>query len=130
MRVIIESPFAGSTPDITARNVRYVRACMRDCLLRGEAPYASHALYTLPGVLDDTKPEERKLGMEAGREWMRVLDPELRVVVYTDLGISPGMQWGIDNAKSWGRKTEMRQLGPGWDKGADSVERSTEGGGI
>lgn len=44
--VIIESPFAGDV----VRNLRYLRACMRDCLRRGEAPYASHALYTQPGV--------------------------------------------------------------------------------
>jgi hypothetical protein len=114
-RVIIESPFAGPTPEIIARNIRYVRACMRDCLLRGESPYASHALYTLPGVLDDTKPDERKLGMEAGRAWMTIIDPELIVAPYTDLGVSPGMQWGIDNAKSWGRTVDMRQLGDAWD---------------
>ena len=41
-KVIVESPYAG---DID-KNVRYVRACMRDCLLKGESPYASHALYT------------------------------------------------------------------------------------
>lgn len=39
--VVIESPYAGDVE----RNLRYVRAAMRDCLLRGEAPFASHALY-------------------------------------------------------------------------------------
>lgn len=39
--VIIESPYAG---DI-ALNLRYVRATMEDCIHRGEAPFASHALY-------------------------------------------------------------------------------------
>ena len=48
-RVILESPYAG---DIE-RNVAYARAAMRDSLLRGEAPIASHLLYTQPGVLDD-----------------------------------------------------------------------------
>lgn len=47
--VIIESPYAGDVD----RNLEYLRAAMRDCLKRGEAPFASHALYTQPGVLDD-----------------------------------------------------------------------------
>ena len=51
-RVIIESPFAGDVD----RNLRYARAAMRDCLLRGESPYASHLLYTQPGVLNDDIP--------------------------------------------------------------------------
>ena len=36
--VIVESPFAGDTE----RNIRYARACLADCLRRGEAPFASH----------------------------------------------------------------------------------------
>jgi len=34
-RVIVESPYAGDV----ARNVEYARACVRDSLQRGEAPY-------------------------------------------------------------------------------------------
>lgn len=57
--VIVESPYAG---DIE-RNVAYARACIADCLKRGEAPFASHLLYTQPGVLDDGVPaEDRWLG--------------------------------------------------------------------
>ena len=48
-KVILESPYAGDVET----NLRNARAAMRDCLLRGEAPYASHLLYTQPGVLDD-----------------------------------------------------------------------------
>ena len=36
--VIMESPFAGAVQ----QNVHYARLCLRDCLLRGEAPIASH----------------------------------------------------------------------------------------
>ena len=39
--VLLESPYAG----YVERNLAYARACMRDCLLRGEAPFASHLLY-------------------------------------------------------------------------------------
>lgn len=119
--VILESPFAGDVE----RNIKYARMCMRDCLLRGEAPYASHLLYTQPGVLDDEIPEERKLGIEAGFFWGENAD---KTVVYTDLGISKGMQQGIDIAKLRGRPVEMRTL-PGYiteqeDFGIHVVDRA------
>lgn len=102
--VIIESPYAGDVE----RNIRYARAAMRDCLLRGEAPYASHLLYTQDGVLDDDVPEQRKLGMEAGFEFTRVAD---LVAVYSDLGISKGMEDGIQVHINNGRTIEVRELG-------------------
>ncbi len=104
--VIVESPYAGDVE----RNVRYARAAMADCLARGEAPYASHLLYTQPGVLDDTVPEQRKLGIEAGFVWRSVAE---RTVVYMDLGMSKGMQAGVDHALSLGHPVEMRTL-EGW----------------
>lgn len=105
--VIIESPFAG---DIE-RNLRYVRACMRDCLQRGEAPYASHALYTQQGVLRDEVAEERKLGMEAGFAYRNAVE---KSVVYVDCGISKGMVDGIMDAQAKGRPVQFRKL-PGWE---------------
>lgn len=101
--VILESPYAGDVES----NLRYARACMADCLRRLEAPFASHLLYTQPGVLDDTKPEERKLGMEAGLLWGRAAEA---TVVYVDLGITPGMRQGIDRADSEGRPVYIRSL--------------------
>lgn len=101
--VIVESPYAGDTD----RNLRYLRAAMRECLLNGEAPYASHALYTQPGVLDDNDPVERRLGIIAGLAWGRFA---FKTVVYQDLGISRGMQTGIDDAKQHGRNVERRLL--------------------
>ena len=106
-RVIIESPYAGDVE----RNERYARAAMRDCLYRGEAPYASHLLYTQPGVLDDTDAAQRALGIEAGLEWGDVADA---VVVYTDLGISEGMRYGIRRHIEHGRAVEYRVLGGEW----------------
>lgn len=101
--VILESPYAGDV----ARNVAYARECMRDCLSRGEAPLASHLLYAQPGVLDDDVPEERERGIEAGLAWGRLADA---TVVYTDLGISPGMREGIARAGVDGRPVEVRQI--------------------
>lgn len=106
--VIIESPFAGDT----AKNIAYARACVQDSLGRGEAPYASHLLYTQPGVLDDDKPEERRLGMEAGWEFMRAAS---RVAFYTDLGMSSGMQAALRRAEALGVHTETRTGISSWD---------------
>lgn len=93
--VIIESPYAAATDFERERNDRYLSAAIRDCLTRDEAPFASHALYTLPGILDDTIPAEREIGIDAGFAFRRVAD---LTVVYQDLGISPGMLRGIDQA--------------------------------
>lgn len=103
--VVVESPYAG---DI-ALNVAYARACMADCLARGEAPYASHLLYTQPGVLRDEIPEERVKGIAAGFAWG---DKAARRVVYTDLGMSSGMVAGVKRAGMIGQPVEFRELGP------------------
>lgn len=71
-RVMIESPFAGKGATEEERvkdeklKLRYLRFCLRDSILRGEAPFASHAIYTQPWVLDDRDPEERALGIACG----------------------------------------------------------------
>ena len=106
-RVIVESPFAGDVE----RNLKYLRACMHDCLMRGEAPFASHGLYTQPGVLDDNIPEERERGIAAGFAWRDVAHA---TVVYTDLGISKGMQYGIRHADENRIKVEYRHLAGEW----------------
>lgn len=107
--VIVESPYAGRgiSEQNIERNVLYARACMRDCLMRGEAPLASHLLYTQEGILDDKIPDERFLGISAGLEWGRFAEA---TVVYIDLGISEGMEYGINRAKEAGREIEYRNL--------------------
>jgi len=101
--VIVESPYAG---DIEA-NVDYARAAIRDSLSRGEAPIASHLLYTQPGVLDDLVPSERQWGIDAGLAWGIVADA---TVVYTDRGTSRGMEYGISAARKVGRPIEYRSI--------------------
>lgn len=105
--VILESPYAGDVE----RNVAYARACLRDSLMRGEAPIASHLLYTQPGVLDDDTPAERQQGIDAGLAWRRVAEAS---VVYVDLGISRGMEYGIAAASDAGVPVEYRTIG--WPK--------------
>lgn len=107
--VAVESPFAGDVE----RNTRYARACLRDCLMRGEAPFASHLLYTQEGVLDDDDPYERNLGIQAG---VAIEEKLHYTVVYTDLGTSPGMQYGIDRAIAFGRVIFYRKLGGEWSE--------------
>jgi len=111
-RVILESPYAADSPEGIRRNVRYARACIRDCLMRGEAPFASHLLYTQPRVLRDEVPEERDHGIQAGFAWRRGAHA---TVVYTDLGISRGMQYGIEDAEAIGMEVEHRTL-EGWEE--------------
>ena len=57
--VDIESPYSASNHEELVRNIRYARACVRDSLLRGEVPFASHLFYTQGGILDDNVKEER-----------------------------------------------------------------------
>ncbi len=101
--VVIESPYAGNV----AVNEEYARSAMRDCLSRGESPYASHLLYTQPGVLDDTVPEERTLGIAAGFAWAAQAD---LIAVYVDLGMSRGMGQGVARALKSGQPVEFRTL--------------------
>lgn len=65
--VILESPYAGDVE----KHVAYARACVRDSLSRGEAPIASHLLYTQPGILRDEVSKERQWGIDAGLAWRR-----------------------------------------------------------
>lgn len=102
-RVIIESPYAGRSKNpIVAffqccANRRYARRALRDSLGRGEAPLASHLLYTQRGVLNDQDPVERSWGIGAGHVWIEQADA---VVFYLDRGISQGMRagetWALD----------------------------------
>lgn len=101
--VVLESPYAG---DIE-RNVKYAQACVSDCLCRGEAPIASHLLYTQPGILRDDDPKERKLGIEAGLAWAAKAEA---MVVYTDLGMSPGMHAAVRHAAGIGLHVIYRTL--------------------
>lgn len=101
--VILESPFAGDIEE----NIKYARECVRDSLSRGEAPIASHLLYTQEGILDDNIPEERQWGIDAGLAWKVVAD---KSVVYADRGISKGMEYGMKLAKEQGLEVEVRYI--------------------
>ena len=101
--VIIESPYAGDV----AANTKYAQKCVRDSLGRGEAPIASHLLYTQKNILNDGVPEERQWGIDAGLAWRKVTEA---TIVYTDNGISRGMEYGIAAAEKDGIPVEYREL--------------------
>ena len=102
-RVILESPYAG---DIE-RNIKYARECLKDSLKRGEAPIASHLLYTQEGVLNDDIEAERMLGINAGLAWKEVAELH---VFYIDFGMSKGMKYAFEYAKSQNIETEYRMI--------------------
>jgi hypothetical protein len=112
-RVILESPFAARNAEDAERNERYARACMRDCLNRDEAPFASHLLY--PQILNDRDAMERHIGILAGQAWGLKAD---LIAVYNDLGISEGMRVSLAVYGREGIPIEHRKL-PGWDRSCD-----------
>ena len=112
--VIVESPYAGEVE----ANVAYARAAMRDSLNRGEAPIASHLLYTQPGILRDEVPEERQWGIDAGLAWREVAE---MAAFYTDRGWSAGMVAARETYEREGKPFEVRTLA--------SVDRNPEGDG-
>jgi len=107
MRVIIESPFAGETEEEAALNEEYLNAALAHSLGLGEAPFASHGIYPRKGVLDDTIPEERRKGIDAGFEWREVAE---KTVFYGDRGITKGMIEGLEHSIDIGVPITFRSL--------------------
>jgi hypothetical protein len=118
--VVVESPYAGRCDPrcpwpISSilkwidrrRNIRYLRKCLRDSIMRGEAPFASHAIYTQPGVLRDDVPEARACGIAAGLEWGTA--GHMRAV-YIDRGITGGMEAGIKAARMLAQPVVFRMI--------------------
>lgn len=101
--VVIESPYAGNID----ANVAYARSCMADSLRRGEAPFASHLLYTQPNVLRDAVSGERDLGIVAGFAWRKHADV---VAFYVERGMSDGMKVAYVLAQEQGLLCDFRTL--------------------
>ncbi len=104
-KIQLESPFGAETRGQVALNVRYAFLAMHDSFMRGEVPNASHLSYTL--ALDDRLATERQLGIDAG---LRMGDDTDYTAVYLDLGMSKGMQYGIEHAERVARPVVMRRL--------------------
>lgn len=99
--VILVSPYTGDVEG----NIKYARACMHDCISKGESPLAPHLLFTQ--VLDDVTPEQRELGLSLGAAWVA---RAVKVVVYGDKDISEGMAYEIREANRLGKPVEYRLL--------------------
>lgn len=100
--VVLESPWQNGLE----RNKVYLQRCIADSLSRGEAPVASHRMYT--EVWDDANPEQREQGMAAGWRFLLTVNKQ---VVYTDYGITPGMERGMNIATALHMFVEYRQIG-------------------
>jgi len=113
-RVVIESPYLGNHD----MNEAYAEFAMHDCIVNyHESPYASHLLYTRRFVLNDDNESDRNLGIRAGFCWREVAD---KTVFYTDLGMTKGMQEGVEDCIMKGRSYELRILSIDlWKKFAD-----------
>lgn len=99
--VIIESPYAGQV----FQNVMYARQAVKHSLEQGEAPIASHLLYTQ--MLDDDVPAERALGINAGLAWRKVAES---AVFYVDRGWSRGMEAAKEIYDREGFPYEIRSI--------------------
>ncbi len=102
---LIESPFSAPDERELVRNVYYAMLVAHDSLERGEAPYASHLFFTQ--MLDDNDAHERELGINAGLDIGKLA---VRSAIYLDLGVSRGMEYGIESAKNARRAIEERRL--------------------
>jgi hypothetical protein len=121
--VIVESPYAARKGHWPAwwdrwQNIRYARRCVRDCVMRGESPIASHLLLTQRGILRDGVATERLKGIKAGYAWMCKADC---VVFYTDRGISDGMKAALLKARELGIPYEQRWLDRGLENNPNRV---------
>lgn len=116
--VILETPYAAGNGYTIQVHVRYARMCMADCLRRGEAPLASHLLYTQPHVLRDSVEEQRAMGIAAGLQWGAICD---YVVVYTDLGISSGMKQSVAIHREMKKEIHLRIL-PNWTTSTEAPD--------
>jgi hypothetical protein len=109
---VIESPYAADTLEGVEANLTYARRAMKDSLARGEAPIASHLLYTQPGILDDKIEHERNLGINAGLVWARHAK---LAAFYIDLGWSRGMYQAWNYYQALKIPVEKRSLHGGRD---------------
>lgn len=103
--IMLESPYWNNDKRILTRNIAYAKLCMKDSANRGEAPFASHLLYTQ--VLSDANKKEREAGLKMAYAWMKKSD---LVVFYCDYGMSNGMILAYNKAKLFKIPYERRYI--------------------
>jgi hypothetical protein len=105
MLVAIETPWAGL--DAGEKAKKYLRNCIRDSLARNEIPWASHAMLAWTDALYETDEEQRLEGINVNKRMILRVD---LVAVYSDHGISKGMQQAITWARMNGKRVESRRI--------------------
>jgi hypothetical protein len=91
IKVAVVSAFGNSI-----KNIEKAEVYCKYVLKQGQAPFASHVFYS--PLLNDGDVEERKLGMEAGKAFIRICD-EMWVFVVKGF-YSDGMKEEIELAKA------------------------------
>lgn len=115
--VVVESPWKATDAYTVEQHERYLEFALQDCFKRGEAPFASHGLYTR--VLNDDCLPERLQGVEAGLLWGKHCD---FVAVYTDMGISGMMHEALKHWDKLGKRIERRIIAPGLFRAVREME--------
>ena len=105
--VTIESPYAGDVE----QNLRYLDACIYDCLKNGLTPYASHKMLTT--ALHDDTLWQRELGLRAGRAMGCSTDER---IFFIDRGWSHGMNLAKRHYERKGLSYLVKRLGFPWSE--------------
>jgi len=104
--VFLASPFSAPDAQTLRRHINYAKRAAEHSILQGEAPFIPHLLY--PRFLDDNLPDSRELAIAMGTAWLARAEA---LVVYADLGLSPGMSAEISVAALLKLPTEIRYIG-------------------
>jgi len=115
--VVVESPWKATDAYSLEQHKTYLEYALQDCFKRGEAPFASHGLYTF--ILDDDCLPERLQGIEAGLLWGQHCD---FVASYRDMGLSEGMRQAEEYWGKLGKRIERRTISPGLWKAVREME--------
>lgn len=107
--VMIESPLEPSVGRSREEHTDYARECVRDSILRGEAPFSAYLAYLQTGVLNHKIPFELKRAHDAKLAWLEIAD---FMAVYIDYGVSANMQHTIDIAGKYFVPITYRRLTP------------------
>lgn len=97
MLYYICSPYRAATKEEVEKHIEYAKELTSTVLLHGQSAVTPHLYIT--NCLDDSDPEERKLGLEASLEILKKCDV---VFVGQKFGISEGMAVEIKEAEKLG----------------------------
>jgi hypothetical protein len=89
-RIAIESPYAGNIE----QNVAFAKNVCRYVTHDGKSPYAMHLMF--PQFLNESKQEERELGIECGLSWVDAAE-EVWFCLSDHPSISGGMRIALDH---------------------------------